>query len=100
MLYIRPCKVTYLNVINLDIYQYGMQTWVAATWTEVLDAQCGLLYVKKETATGKSYMNVYGIVKKYYSHVSKRKTPRVDAAATKLYSVMTWDAKLVTSWEL
>ena len=31
MLYIRPCKVKYLNVINLVIYQYGMQTWVAAT---------------------------------------------------------------------
>ena len=45
-------------------------------------------------------MNVYDIVKKYYSHVSKRKTPRMDAAESKLYSVMTWDAKLVTSWEL
>ena len=31
MLYIRPCKVTYHNVINLVIYQYGMQSWVAAT---------------------------------------------------------------------
>ena len=27
MLYIRPSKVTYLNVMNLVIYQYGMQTW-------------------------------------------------------------------------
>ena len=53
MLYLRPCKVTYLNVINLVIYQYGMQTWVAATWTEVLDAKCGLLYVKKVNRDGK-----------------------------------------------
>ena len=53
MLYIRPCKVTYLNVINLVIYQYGMQTGVAATWTEVLDAKCGLMYVKKGNRDGK-----------------------------------------------
>ena len=35
MLYIRPFKVTYFNVLHVIIYQYGMQTWVAATWTEV-----------------------------------------------------------------
>ena len=46
------------------------------------------------------YMNVYGIGKKYYSHVSNRNTPRTDAAATKLYSVMMQDASLGTSWEL
>ena len=38
--------------------------------------------------------------KRYYSHVSKRNPPRMDPAATKLYSIMTWDVKLVTSWEL
>ena len=53
MLYIRPCKVTYLNVINLVIYQYGMQTWVAATCTEVLDEKCGLMYAKKGNRDGK-----------------------------------------------
>ena len=53
MLYIRPCKVTYRNVINLVIYQYGMQTWVAATRIEVLDAKCGLMYVKKGNRDGK-----------------------------------------------
>ena len=53
MLYIRPCKVTYLNVINLVIYQYGMQTWVVATWTDVLDAKCVLTYVKKGNRDGK-----------------------------------------------
>ena len=31
MLYIRPCKVTYLNVINVGIYQYDGQTRVAST---------------------------------------------------------------------
>ena len=31
MLYISPCNVTNLNVRNEVIYQYGMQTWVAAT---------------------------------------------------------------------
>ena len=30
LLNIRPCKVTYLDVINEVIYQYGMQAWVAA----------------------------------------------------------------------
>ena len=58
-----------------------------------------LCMYRKENGTGKSYMNVYGIVKKYYSHVSKRNTPRMDAAATKLCSVMMWDANLGTSWE-
>ena len=53
-----------------------------------------LCLYRKENQTGKSYMNVYGIVKKYYSHVSKRNTPRMDAVATKLYSVMTWGASL------
>ena len=42
MLYIIPCNVTDLNVINVAIYQYGMQTWVAATWTEVLDENLAL----------------------------------------------------------
>ena len=31
MLYISPCKVMYLNVITVAIYQYGMRIWVAAT---------------------------------------------------------------------
>ena len=31
MLYLKPSKVKYLNVINVVIYQYDMQTWVAAT---------------------------------------------------------------------
>ena len=35
MLYIRPCKLTYLNSIYAFIYQYGKQTWMAATLTEV-----------------------------------------------------------------
>ena len=55
---------------------------------------------RKENRTGKSYKNVYGNVKKYYSHFSKQYTPRMDAAATKLYSVMTLGAGLGTSWEL
>ena len=42
-------------------------------------------------------MNVYCIVKEYYFQVSKQNTPRMDAAATKLYSVLTLDASLGTS---
>ena len=59
-----------------------------------------LCMYRKGNWTMKSYMNVYGILKKYYSNVSKRNTPHMDAATTKLYSVLTWDANLGTSWEL
>ena len=45
MLYINPSKVMYLNVITVAIYQYGMQTWMAATWTEVWDAKYLLMYI-------------------------------------------------------
>ena len=45
-------------------------------------------------------MDVYGILMKYNSHYSNPNTPRVDVEATKLYSVITWDASLGTSWEL
>ena len=53
-----------------------------------------LCMLRKENKTGKSYMNVYGIVKKYYSRVNKWNTLRMDAAATKLYSIMMWDTSL------
>ena len=45
MLYIRPSKVAYLNVINVLIYRYDMQTQMAANWTEVYNAKSGLMYV-------------------------------------------------------
>ena len=77
-----------------------MQTSVAETWTDAWYAKYVLVYHKNENGTGKSYMNVYGIVMKYDSHFSKWNTPRMDAEATKLYSVMTWGASLGTSWEL
>ena len=52
MLYIRPCKVTYLNVINLVFNQYGMQTWGGGDLTQKMTRKM-LPYVCKERRPGR-----------------------------------------------
>ena len=95
---IRTCKLTYLNVITVSIWHanFGVGD---LNWGLIPKNMCICIH-RKENGIGKSYMNVYGILKKTNSHVSKRNTSRMDAEATKLYSVMRWHAGLGTSWEL